>query len=489
MAEAMAGLGVRGSTRPGRCLTVLNAVLFSSLFVTEATIINSADHLPKAEGYRGIWYSNQPSNNQYRYKYSGGLGTYPSNMVPMAYYAPAVRKTFFVYGGTKGLGAKKPLLEMVSYYDHDTGLVPKPTIVLEKGTADAHHNPTICLDPDGFIWIFMSSHGGQDGFIYRSREPYSIDSFDRIEQHEFTYPEPWYMPGFGFLFLFTKYTAGRELYWRTSRDGITWGEDRKCVGFAGHYQVSWARADKCATAFNYHPPVGGLNARTNLYYIETTDNGESWRNAAGEALRVPLDSVRNPALVRDYQSEGLLVYLVDLNFDRNGNPVILYVLSRGYESGPKNDSRVWSTARWSGRRWEVRPAFSSDHNYDVGSLYIESDGTWRIIAPTEPGPQPYCTGGEVAMWTSGDCGETWHKVRVLTHDSPRNHTYVRRPVNAHPDFYAFWADGNALEPSESRLYFANRAGDVYVLPYTMTADFEKPQPLRPGDGTEAPRRP
>ena len=459
-------------------------VLCVSVAATGSITVGKAGSLPRAEGYQGIWYSVGATNDEYGYKYSGGLGTYPSNMVPMAYYAPAARKTFFVYGGTKGIGKSKPLLEMVSYYDHETGAVPRPTVVFEKGTLDAHHNPTISLDPQGFIWIFMSSHGGRDGFIYKSRAPYSIDAFDRIEQHEFTYPEPWYVSDFGFLFLFTKYTAGRELYWRTSHDGMTWSDDQKLAGFGGHYQVSWMQGRKCATAFNYHPPVGGLDARTNLYYMDTVDQGRTWRTAAGAPLDVPVNALHNPALVHDYQSEGLRVYLMDLNFDANGNPVILYILTRGYEPGPRNDPRTWTTARWTGERWDIRPVTTSDHNYDCGSLYIEDDGTWRIIGPTEPGPQPYCTGGEIAMWTSADQGQTWRKVRQLTHDSPRNHTYVRRPVNAHPDFYAFWADGNPLKPSESRLYFATKAGDVFVLPDVMTQEFERPRALGARKETE-----
>jgi hypothetical protein len=434
---------------------------------------------PRADGYRGIWYSDQPQNDKYRYKYSGGLGTYCANHLPMACYVPQARKTFFVYGGAKAIGEKASLLAMVSYYDHATGLVPRPTIVMERSSDDAHHNPALTVDGQGYIWVFVSAHGGKDGFIYKSRAPYSIDAFDRVEQQEFTYPQPWHIENFGFLFLFTKYTAGRELYSRTSRDGLTWSEARKYAGFGGHYQVSCRYENKVGTTFMYHPPVGGLNARTNLYYMETADYGNTWRNAAGEPLDVPLSTVQNKALVHDYESEGLLVYINDLNFDRKGNPVILYVLSRGYESGPENGPRTWMTARWAGRRWEMLPVTTSDHNYDMGSLYIEDDGTWRIIGPTEPGPQPYCTGGDIAMWTSSDQGKTWRKIRDLTKNTPRNHSYVRRPVNAHPDFYAFWADGDALQRSKSDLYFANKAGDaVWVLPETMTAEFEKPLHLK-----------
>ena len=60
-----------------------------------------------------------------------------------------------------------------------------------------------------------------------------------------------------------------------------------------------------------------------------------------------------------------------------------------------------------------------------------------------------------------------------------NHNYVRRPMNAHPDFQAFWADGNPDRFSPSKLYFTNRAGDkVWQLPYDMESEFAKPTLLR-----------
>ncbi len=126
---------------------------------------------------------------------------------------------------------------------------------------------------------------------------------------------------------------------------------------------------------------------------------------------------------------------------------------------------------------------TSDNNYDMGSLYLEDKGVWRIIAPTEPGPQQYNPGGEVAMWISRDQGRTWSKAKQLTANSLMNHTYVRRPVDAHPDFYAFWADGHGREPSASRLYFCNRAGDVFMLPPKMEGEFAKPIPVPPSMGT------
>jgi hypothetical protein len=139
--------------------------------------------------------------------------------------------------------------------------------------------------------------------------------------------------------------------------------------------------------------------------------------------------------------------------------------------------RTWTTARWTGAAWDIQGSIVSDNNYDTGSLYVESEDLWRIIGPTQVGPQPFNPGGEVAMWTSADRGRTWKMVRQMTKGSKYNHTYVRRPVNAHPDFYGFWADGHGRKPSDSRLYFCNRRGDVFRLPVEMKKDFEKPQPV------------
>lgn len=56
--------------------------------------------LPRTvDGYWGIWYFNQPSGDEYVYKYRGGFATYPQQQSPIAIHAPAVRKTFFLLWG------------------------------------------------------------------------------------------------------------------------------------------------------------------------------------------------------------------------------------------------------------------------------------------------------------------------------------------------------------------------------------------------------
>ena len=123
---------------------------------------------------------------------------------PFAVYRPEVDKTFFCYGGTpldahlkhtgEDLNGDRSfsrerggfLLHMVSYFDHKTGQVPRPTILLDKNTADAHDNPVISIDDDGYIWIFSTSHG-LSPFLHspqqRTLHPTTSTSLNRSMSH------------------------------------------------------------------------------------------------------------------------------------------------------------------------------------------------------------------------------------------------------------------------------------------------------------------
>jgi hypothetical protein len=109
----------------------------------------------------------------------------------------------------------------------------------------------------------------------------------------------------------------------------------------------------------------------------------------------------------------------------------------------------------------------------MGSLWI-TEKDWTVVAPTTDGPQQYGGGGEITQWVSKDHGQTWKKKREITKASALNHSYVRRVVNGEEPFLYFWADGNPDSFSESHLYFGNKKGKVWQLPYEMTSENSKP---------------
>ena len=443
----------------------------------------------KIDGYKGIWFT-LGQFSEYGDKYSGGLGTYTAKHIPLAIYAPKVEKTFFVYGGiaeNQKSDADKPthsrkdygnyLLCMAGCYDHKTQTVSRPTVVYDKrGVFDPHDNPSLSMDDDGYIWVFVSGRGqGRPGFIYKSRQPYNIDAFDQILEDEMTYPQPKYVKGKGFLHLFTKYTGLRLLYFNTSADGVNWTEHQQLVAIkrdgdknGGHYQISGQYGDKIVFFFNWHPD-GNVDQRTNIYYLQTTDFGKTWTKVDGTPVAIPVTDLNSPTLLREFFSKSENVYIKDVAFDEKGNPIALYVSGKGHQPGPQNGDKEWQVIYWNGREWENHKITTSDHNYDTGSIWAD-DKKWTVVAPTENSPQKWGGGGELVIWESVDKGKSWNRRTQITKNSPRNHNYVRKVVNGAEPFKYFWADGNPDKPSESFLYFGDSDGNVYPLPYKMTED-------------------
>jgi hypothetical protein len=452
----------------------------------------------KADGYRGIWYAIRVRDDEAPIKYSGGMGTYCAKHQPFAIYRPEVDKTFFCYGGAVA-GNDVHLLHMVSYFDHATGEVPRPTILLDKQTSDAHDNPVISVDAAGHIWIFSPSHGlARPSYIHRSKRPYDIDEFELITPtyHDgtrkkvidnFSYVQVFHQPEVGFSCFFTRYgaPAGRTSYFMSSRDGTHW-ENYGAVAAIdrGHYQIGGVGKGKVATMMNYHPQVDGIDRRTNVYYLESTDQGQTWQSAAGEKLELPLTKPQNAALVHDYEAEGLLVFVKDLKFDEQGNPVLLYVTSRHFNHGPQGDPRTFVVSRFADGQWRHTPVTTTDHNYDYGSLDLRTT-PWRMLAASGAGPQAGYTGGEIVFYTSDDQGATWKPGPEVTSGSRVNQNYPRIAIDAHPNFYALWADGNPLRVSPSQLYFCNARGEVFRLPSRMEVDRAKPERVEPMRATTA----
>ena len=448
------------------------------------------------DGYRGIWFDLGQATD-YGSKYCGGLGTYTMKHIPMAIYSQEADKTFFVYGGTTKEKEKR-LLCMIGCYDHSTGMLQKPRIVMNKyeeqgGVNDPHDDPTVQIDKDGYLWVFVSGRSTKrDGRVYKSMRPYDITAFEKISEFEMAYPQIMYSAEKGFFFFFTKYTGTRRLYYKSSVDGLDWTETAAPTkGLAdikagksksGHYQISNICGNKLCTAFNRHIN-GDVDTRTNIYYVQSTDWGQTWTTVDGKAVTTPVTERAPDCMVRDYENytadgvTGRNCYIKDLNFDIYGNPIILYVLSLNHKTGPEGGEREWHVLHWDGQKWNETMFTKSTHCYDSGSLWVDGN-TWTIIAPTTPSSDTalyWGAGGEIQEWKSTDNGKTWTMTKQMTSDSGTNHTYVRRPFYADDGFWAYWADGRTDRFTRSNLYFSTKEGKIYRMPYDMTDEWQKPE--------------
>lgn len=446
-------------------------VILILLFFVNSFVLYSQN--ARMDGYKGIWYSSGP-NTEYGYKFSGGVSTFGSRHRPIAIYSPEARKTFFVYGGTTNAD-ERHLLIMISYFDHRSHMVPKPVVVFDKmGVKEPYDNASLSIDDKGILWVYVSGYlRTRPGMIFKSTLPYSIDAFEMVREIEMISPQPWWIDGEGFVMLYSKLSKGLELWCASGADGKAWTAERRLVSLGGSLQISNVHDGKIATAFNYFPK-GDIDAQTNLYLLLSDDQGKTWKTIDGKPVQIPLTDINNDALIRDFEKEGKEVFLSDIDFDSEGNPVILAIISNSRVPGPDFGMRDWFVISRKDGGWNFKKVCESTHNFDRGSLYIRGS-EWKIIGPTEPGPQLYGTGGEIALWISKNNGSDWQKVTFVTNNSINNNSFVRHPVNAQKDFFALWTDGNADELSKSHLYFTNEKCDkVWMLPYEMKENFSKP---------------
>jgi len=454
------------------------------------------------DGFRGIWYPCGTEPEPYRYKYSGGLATYPQQVVPIAVYSAEVQRTYFVYGGASAQGH---LQNVVSYFDHRSGTLAQPRVVHTRDTVDAHFNATLAIDRAGHIYVFANSHGRGHALtsvtdetsstnaargrsiIYRSNAPHDVTSFSVVHTDNFSYSQPWPRPEGGLLWLHTRYIAHpgggdrRQLYVSLSPDGLDWSAPPKPLVQIekGSYAISRSDGQRVVVAFDVHPEGGGLDARCNVYALELDLGTGQASTLAGDQIEIPLSQVDNPALLLDTRARGELAFLKDVAFDNAGRPAVLLLTSRGARPGPDSGPREWYVLHYDddddADSWALRLVGRSDHNYDHGSLFCSSQG-WDVLAPLQAGPQPWATGGIVVRLRSTDEGRTWTQVAQFPVRQSRNQTYVRGVHQADPAFQALWADGDALNVSPSTLYMVDATDSMYMLPETSHGEW-RPQPL------------
>ncbi|MBL8993967.1 MAG: BNR-4 repeat-containing protein, partial [Spirochaetia bacterium] len=288
------------------------------------------------DGFRGFWHEQRPRlNTPYRYKYSGGLGTYCHSHQPFSVYCPEVHQTFFCWGGTSRAWEEQRslprfdwgegmLLHQVGVYDHHAKKVHRPVILLDKWCGDAHDNPVISVDPEGYLWVFSPSHANwtTPSYIHKSKKPFSTTGgFEKITEGLFAYPQAFWERETGLNLFHVQYLEGRALRLISSPDGRHWSHPKALALIGeGSYQIAHVEGRHLAIIFDHHPAGRGVDGRTNLYYMESFDGGENWQNAFGKPLVLPLTAVDNPALVLEALSQDLLVYVKDLQFDAKGKP-------------------------------------------------------------------------------------------------------------------------------------------------------------------------
>lgn len=398
---------------------------------------------------QGVWYACGTANTLpgHRYVYSGPMATYSVWQRPMAVFAAAANKTFFVYGNATNAPT-------VSFYDHDRRVFARPVVVGNNRDGDAHRNPTLHAAEDGHLYIFYGAHGHPTRVV-RSAAPYDISTWHKkpdLPDAKTTYPQPWQLKQ-GEIFVSYRQAPG----WRftSSRDGgATWQPPTDLITFAGASVYAVTIAEEGAYPRKLHIAWSRLGGGTpeeqktkhlwarryNVYYARSADGGATWQRSDGSRHTLPITEAAAEK-IHDCGERG--VWLKDIQLDPQGNPCILFI-----DADVATYASAWKFARHAGGRWAVTDIATSDHMYDDGGLVVRGAEDFRIYAPTTA-TQPQEDGGEIEEWRSTDGGRTWANTQHITRGSPLSHNCVK-VVFGHQrgpgDFQLLWSYGDSHYP-------------------------------------------
>ena len=446
--------------------------------------MSNAENRPPAR-CRGIWYECGRANllPGQGAVYSGAMATYCAWHRPLAIYRPEVNRTFFVYGNADNSPT-------ISLYDHASGEFAWPVVLGSNPDGDAHRNPTLLIDEDGYLYVFYGAHGHAT-IALKSDAPLDISSWSEVaplDDPGTSYPQPWQLTS-GEVFVSYRQAPGWRF--RISRDGArTWEQSVDLVNFgcpedsrgcAEHsiYGITIAAGGEYPRRIHFAwSRLGGGTPeeienkhlwarRYNVYYACSDDGGQTWRRSDGSAYELPIDE---DAAEKIYDCGQHGVWLKDIQLDSQGNPFILFL-----DAEIETFETTWKVARHTSAGWRFSDVTGSDHMYDAGALIFIGDDDLRIWGPSTP-VQPHEDGGEIEEWRSTDGGETWRNTQHLTAGSKLSHNHVK-PVMGHElgtgDLRAIWSYGDSLFPpttTDVRLYYYGE---------TMTEAAEIPFPPGP----------
>lgn len=390
---------------------------------------------------------------------------------PRAAFDARTNRTYFTYR-SGGRDDDTRCAIWVGWYDHNEGRVHRSVRVLERPPVSADDGPAMVLDEAGYIWIFVGSDRPGAAVVLKSEQPNNASSFSVTARLSFSDPQPWYQGQRGFLLLCYVNKEDRCLpAMTTSRDGIQWAEPVVLADLGGrHCFVAGRHKDKIGLVFNRSLDKDHPDLYTDLYYLESRDWGQSWHSADGRKIELPIEQVDHFSRMRDYCSMKRITSIKDVNFDRMGNPTVLYMSTFAPEVRGRRLRKTWYTARWF-RQWYTTGLIMSDHIGDSGCLLIDERMNWTLLATTDPGLCEGMAGGDVVMWLSRDQGRSWYRGTL----TEKRHCWgIRRAWPASAEMTAMWLGADIDDFQGATIYYSDDSGSVRKLPGGMDGDWGVP---------------
>ena len=356
------------------------------------------------------------------------------------------------------------------------GKIPNPK---NPGKIDNHGRPALLVDGLGYIHLIFGGHGGDsdqgnnDMGAYGSgkqthlvsKKPGDITSWkilDNIPPFG-TYSQFIKMPNNN-IYLFYRHGPHRSdwVYQKSTDNGRTFAnpvsilkhKPQKANPEVYDTWYAWFQEGPNNTvivSFNYHPcanPEVHTSLRTNEYAMKMNTLNDTWENAKGTKLAMPLTKESADSLTLVFDSKGEKTRVGTNLSDSQGNPNLYF----RYNS--KTQSICYS--RWTGKEWQISSIIPPEYTFNGGDLFFEKGDKIRFLASYH-----HLDIGEVGWWNSSDKGLTWQKEAALLSSTSSSYEISALIRNAHPDARVIVAEiPNNTTDNISKLYLLGNSGSV-----------------------------
>ncbi len=344
---------------------------------------------------------------------------------------------------------------------------------------DNHGRPALIVDGKGYIHLIFGGHGGESDQGNNSlgsygsgrqthlvsKKPGDISSWEILDN----------IPPFGTYSQFIKMSNNHiYLFYRHGPHQSDWVYQKSIDNgrtFASPVSILKHKPQKenpkiydtwyawfqegpdntVTSSFNYHPCSYSLehtSLRVNEYAMKMNTVDDTWENAKGEKLTMPLTKESADSLTMVFDSKGEKTRLGTNLADSHGNPHLYF----RYNS--KSPAIFYSG--WTGKGWQTSTINPPEYTFNDGDLIFENEDRTRFFASYS-----LMDHNEVGWWNSKDHGLTWEKEAPMLSSTEATYEMSALIRNAHPDARVIVAETPVNpEGKYSKLYLLGNSGPV-----------------------------
>jgi hypothetical protein len=333
--------------------------------------------------------------------------------------------------------AAKKWLGPVQAGENQMGKTPDP---VDSGGPDNHGRPALIVDGKGYVHLVFGGHGGHFGLGKNtlgtagkgkqthvvSKNPHDVSSWEVLDNISpfGTYSQFVKMDD-GDIYLFYRHGSHQSdwVYQKSIDDCRTFSqpvsvlkhktqESDPNIHDAWYAWFEQGKGDTITASYVYHPcrVKGHTKERYNGYYMKMNCRDESWENASGKVLTMPV--------TKEYADENTMVcdtYATQVKsnhgtcrVDVEGNPHLFF-----------RQQGQMHYFRWLGNAWQAPVAVPGGD----GDMIVESPQAVRMLLSGE---------GGVCWWKTTDGGLTWAEESCLISSPDSGYITTALVRNAHP---------------------------------------------------------